>query len=370
MTDPRSDTTGQATGPRSDTTGQAADPRFDGIVRPSAVLAGAREALLPVPHGPDNHAANLLRTLGGELLCTWFSGPQEGDPGTNVVVSRLTGDRWEQPLLVAADPRRSEQNPVLFEDGDGLVWLLHTSMEPHDQTTAHVVARTSPDAGRTWSEPRVLFPEPGSFIRHPPAVLDDGTWVLPAYHCAATGDHSVVKTSADGGRTWTEHQVPGSADLVQMTIARRPDRRLLAMFRDRRAGRIHASTSSDGRTWSAPERTELPNNDSSVQLTRLGDGRLALVYNDASLERDQFRWVTKNGERRRKALRTPLVVALSEDGGESWPHRRTVQESDSEYWQNELGYSYPSVIDGREGRLDVAFSYLRKTIKHLEIDAS
>ncbi|MEV4172904.1 sialidase family protein [Nonomuraea sp. NPDC049709] len=355
--------------PRSDGAVRQADPRFDGVVRPSAVLPGAREALLPAPHGPDNHAANLLRTRGGELLCTWFSGPEEGHPGTDVVLSRLAGDRWETPRVIAADPLRSEQNPVLFEAGDGLVWLLHTSSEPYDQTTAHVVARTSADAGRTWSGPRVLFSEPGVFVRHPPLVLDDGTWVLPAYHCGAAGDRSVVEVSADGGRTWAEHPVPGSGDLVQMTIARRPDGRLLAMFRDRRAGRIHTSVSADGRTWSDPERAELPNNDSSVQLTRLGDGRLALVYNDASLERDQFRWVTKNGQRRKKALRTPLVVALSEDGGATWPHRRVLQDSDSEYRQNELGYSYPSVIDGGAGRLHVAFSYLRKTIKHLEIDA-
>ncbi|MFC4006150.1 exo-alpha-sialidase [Nonomuraea purpurea] len=346
------------------------DPRFDGVVRPSSVLPGAREALLPVPHGPDNHAANLLRTRDGEVLCAWFSGPNEGDPGTNVVVARLSGDRWERPGLVAADPERSEQNPVLFEDGDGLVWLLHTSSEPHDQTSAHVVARTSADAGRIWSAPRVLFTEPGVFVRHPPLILDDGTWLLPVYHCGASGDRSAVKASADGGRTWHEHLVPGSDALVQMTIARRPDGRLLALFRDRRARRVYASTSADGRAWSTPERTDLPNNDSSVQLTRLGDGRLALVYNDASLERDQFRWVTKNGQRRKKALRTPLVVAVSEDGGESWPYRRVLQDSDTEYWQSELGYSYPSVIDGGDGRLAVAFSYLRKTIKYLEIGQS
>ncbi|MFI7124975.1 exo-alpha-sialidase [Nonomuraea sp. NPDC050153] len=341
------------------------DPRFDGVVRPAAGLPGVREALLPAPHGPDNHAANLLRTRGGDLLCAWFSGPEEGHPGTDVVLSRLTGGRWEPPQVVAADPGRSEQNPVLFE-ADGLVWLLHTSSEPYDQKTAHVVARTSADAGRTWSEPRLLLAEPGIFVRHPPLILDDGTWLLPAYHCGASGDRSVVEVSADGGRTWAEHQVPGSRDLVQMTIARRPDGRLLALFRDRRAGRIHASASADGRTWSAPERTDLPNNDSSVQLTRV-DGRFALVYNDASLERDQFRWVTKNGERRRKALRTPLVLATSEDGGARWPHRRVLQDADPEYWQNELGYSYPSVIDGGGGRLHVAFSYLRKTIKYLEI---
>ncbi|MBF8184613.1 exo-alpha-sialidase [Nonomuraea sp. K274] len=344
------------------------DPRFDGVVRRSEVVEGAREAWLPAPHGPDSHAANLLRTRDGDLLCTWFTGPREGHPGTNVALARLAAgaDRWAPSQLIATDPERSEQNPVLFDDGTR-IWLLHTSSEPYDQTTAHVVARTSGDQGRTWSEPYVLFGEPGIFVRHPPLILGDGTWLLPAYHCGAAGDRSVVEVTTDGGRTWDEHQVPGSGDLVQMTVAGRPDGKLLAMFRDRRAGRIHTSVSADGRTWSAPERTDLPNNDSSVQLTRLGDGRLALVYNDASLERDQFRWVTKKGQRRRKALRTPLVLAESEDGGLSWPHRRVLQEADSEYWQNEIGYSYPCVIDGGDGRLRIAFSYLRKTIKYLEI---
>jgi len=67
----------------------------------------------------------------------------------------------------------------------------------------------------------------------------------------------------------------------------------------------------------------------------------------------------------RKTLRTPLTLALSEDDGATWPHWRNLQVQDEEYRDNEFGYSYPTLLQTRDGRLHVAYSYLRKTIKHV-----
>ncbi|WP_419999030.1 sialidase family protein [Streptomyces boninensis] len=347
------------------------DPRFDGVVRPVAGDPALHQALLPVLHPGDSHAANLLELDDGDLLCTWFNGPDEGDRETNVVVSRLArGDtRWSKPELLACDPERSEQNPVLAQDGDGTVWLFHPSNTPHDQTTARLVVRTSADRGRTWTPPRTLLEGPGIFVRNPPLVLDGGAWLLPAYLCRRGAERSIALISEDGGATWQEHDVPDGDHQVQMTVARRDGDGLLALFRSRAADRIHASESYDeGRTWTAPRKTALPNNNSAVQMIRLESGALALVYNDASLERDQFRWVGEGAGRRKKAVRTPLTVALSNDGGRTWPYRRDVQVADAEYQENQLGYSYPSILQTRDGRLHVAYSFLRKTIKHVSLD--
>ncbi|WP_326794168.1 exo-alpha-sialidase [Streptomyces sp. NBC_01808] len=347
------------------------DPRFDGVVRRSPTDPALGEALLPVLHPGDSHAANLLELDDGDLLCTWFNGPQEGDPGTGVVVSRLAaGDtRWSEPEVLAADPERSEQNPVLARDAAGTVWLFHPSNTPHDQKTARLVIRTSADRGRTWSPPRTLMEGPGIFVRNPPLVLTDGSWLLPAYWCRPEGEHSVAMISEDGGTTWRGHDLPDSDHLVQMTAVQRDDGSLFAMFRSRAADRIHSSESFDlGRTWRPLTKTELPNNNSAVQLVRLASGALALVYNDASLERDQFRWVGEGAGRRKKAVRTPLTVALSDDGGLTWPYRRDVQTADEEYRDNELGYSYPSILQTRDGRLHLAYSFLRKTIKYVRLD--
>lgn len=330
------------------------------------------ETLLPVKYTPDSHAATLLELDNGDLLCAWFNGPKEGDPATNVVLSRLPagGGQWTEPVELAADPERSEQNPVLFQEpGGGRVWLLHTSTEPHDQKTSRVVVRRSEDGGASWSPPEVFFDGPGLFLRCPIVVLGNGDWLLPAYYCRSEGHHSVVLLSSDGGQNWSEHEVPESLGRVQMSVVERDDHSLFAVFRSRQADRIYAAESTDGgRSWSKPARTELANNDSSVQLTKLSSGELALVFNDSTLERDQFRWEPRGDGWRRKPLRTPLTLALSEDGGRTWPYRRNVQMADLEHRDKPMGYSYPAIMQAGDGRLHIAFSYLRKAIKHVVVD--
>ncbi len=112
---------------------------------------------------------------------------------------------------------------------------------------------------------------------------------------------------------------------------------LVALYRSRWADSIYLSRSTDGRNWSTPEPTELPNNNSSVQATVLADGRIALVFNASSqadatdrrtglyddIEDDQpasanaapapvFEKTAFWG-----APRAPMTLAISADGGRS-----------------------------------------------------
>jgi predicted neuraminidase len=345
--------------------------RFNGAIAPAAEDPAKLEAFLPIIYEPDNHAANLLELDNGDLLCTWFSGSGEGNPDTNVLISRLPkgSTTWSRPVEVASDPEHSEQNPVLFQAPDGKVWLLHTSNDPHDRKEATVICRVSEDRGLTWSEPKVLLDDPGIFIRHPMLVLNNGDWLLPSYYIASGGHYSVVKISQDQGRTWQEYEVPDSVHKVQMNVVPLDDGTLYAMYRSRLADRMYTSVSSDlGRTWTPPAKSELPNNNSSTQVTRLPNGHLALIFNNATLERDQFRWVKKGDGFRKKPLRTPLTLAISEDGGKTWPYFRNVQMADLEYKDSEVGYSYPSIIATADGKLHIAFTYLRKAIKYVCVD--
>lgn len=342
--------------------------RFNGIVTPLESDPKRKEAFLPVPGPSDNHAANLLELDNGDLLCVWFTGSGEGNPDTNIALSRLPAgsDAWSAPVILSDDTERSEQNPVLFQAPDGKLWLFHTSNEPHNQKTSRVAYRVSEDRGATWGPTEVLFNGTGIFIRQPLIVLQNGDWLLPAYYCRMEGHYSVVQISTDQGRTWTEYEVQNSLHRVQMNIVERSDGSLFAIFRSRQAERIYTSISTDqGRTWSTPVKSELPNNNSSIQMTQLANGHLALVYNNSSLERDQFRWVQRKGEFRKKTLRTPLTLAISEDEGLTWPLYKNIQMADLEYKDSEIGYSYPSIISTQDGKLHVAFSYLRKAIKYV-----
>ena len=166
-----------------------------------------------------------------------------------------------------------------------------------------------------------------------------------------------------------------------------------------RAGWVQRSLSIDGGlTWSEPKPTELPNNNSSIQATRLADGRLALVYNHSSAENAGERRLSLYDEiedeeetsgdepapvhpapvRARTAFwgapRAPLCLAISADGGRTWPDRRVIEDGDGYCMTNNSTdrrnreLSYPSVHQMPDGSLQIAFTYHRQAIKHIRIE--
>ena len=344
--------------------------RYNGVLKESEGDPSLMEAYLPNIY-ETSHAANLLQLDNDDILCAWFSGSGEGNPDTNVIVSRLNAGstQWAEPIDLSGDPKHSEQNPVLFQSPDGKVWLFHTSGLPHREDTAKIIVLISDDRGNTWEKPKVLFDSAGAFIRHPLVILKNGSWILPVYYWDKNGHYSAVKISPDEGKSWEEFSVDKSRHRVQMNIIKLDDTTLLAYFRSRQADRIYSSLSKDmGKTWTAPKKTILPNNNSSTQSVKLESGNLIMVYNDATLERDQIRPFMKEGKLVKKLLRTPLTIALSEDKGKTWPFVRNIQISDDEYLENQMGYSYPSVIQAEDGKIHIAYTYLRKGIKHVILD--
>ena len=155
----------------------------------------------------------------------------------------------------------------------------------------------------------------------------------------------------------------GSQGKVQPSVVSLAPGRLLAFFRSRASDFIYRSTSSDGCTWSPATATVLPNNNASIQAFRLQDSHVVLAFDNSSKS-------SANG-----GLRKPLSVALSLDGGNTWPYVRDVEEGRPGYGlaeqsPKELGreeYSYPTIMQTRSGEILVAFTYRRQTIKVVSI---
>jgi predicted neuraminidase len=143
-------------------------------------------------------------------------------------------------------------------------------------------------------EPRTLDLPKGSFVRAQVTLRDDGAWMLPLFLCRTvpgarwTGSHDVaaVATSADRGESWDLVEVPGSTGCVHMTLVPLGGTRLAAFFRRRQADYVYRAESADGgRTWSVPEPTDVPNNNSSIVAIALADGRIALLCNPVNSAR-------------------------------------------------------------------------------------
>jgi predicted neuraminidase len=380
------------------------------LVRPRADDPGRWEAFLPSPC-VQNHAASIMLLKSGDLACAWFGGSQEGAADISIYFSRLAkGSReWSTAIKLSDDPTRSEQNPVLFPTPYGRLWLLYTAQKAGNQNTAIVRRRISDDDGHSWGAIETLFDTTGTvgtYVRQPLAILTNGDWVLPVFYCKVapgrrwTGDDdtSGVKISTDQGTTWSEYEVPSSTGCVHMNIEQLGDGSLLALFRSRWADNIYASRSTDdGRTWTEPTPTELPNNNSSLQMTQLMNGDLALVFNDVRAEKDTERRVSLYDEiedeegpatealaseqdpTKRTAFwgtpRAPLTLAISKDGGQTWPLRRNLEVSDGYCMTNNSKdkrnreLSYPSITQTPDGDLHIAFTYFRQAIKYVRVNA-
>lgn len=361
-------------------------------------------AMLP-SECPQNHAANLLPLPDGDLLCVWFAGTQEGIADISIYCSRLEkgSDRWSPAEKLSEDPTRSEQNPVLFLDPDNVLWLLYTAQKSGNQDTAIVRYRQSNDFGRSWGAIHTLLDQPGTFIRQPVVVLNNGDWLLPVFYCrtqpgekwVGNNDDSAVKISSDKGKTWRDVAVPESTGCVHMNITLLQDGSLLALYRSRWADAIYQSRSTDGgNSWSAPQATELPNNNSSIQVTTLKNGHLALVFNKMSAadaterrtslydeieddEDDVAVAVEPQVHTGRTAFwgapRAPMTLAISTDGGKSWPYQRNLDEGDGYCMTNNSQqklnreFSYPSIKQGINGELHIAYTYFRQAIKYVRV---
>ena len=337
-------------------------------------------AMLPPMPDTTAHGPGLLETPSGTILCCWFAGTYEGDTDVNIVVSRLEkgADAWSSPELISADNEFSNQNPSLFLNPNGEIWCLYTSQRGRQpgkdnmQYTSVVKKQVSTDDGRTWSDPEAVLPEEGTFARQAVQILSNGRWIYGLWLCrdsasGLAGDPSAFAISDDEGASWRRADMPESAGRVHPSIVELEDGHLVAFMRSREADFIYRSESLDyGDSWSAPVPTPLPNNNSGIGVTKLASGRIALIYNHNSAP------ATYGKKGAWPALRNPVSIALSEDGGLTFPLIRNVERGEgyvgAENKFNNRQYEYPTIIQAADGMIHCAWAYqTRRGIKWIKL---
>jgi predicted neuraminidase len=297
---------------------------------------------------PSCHAATIVEVAQNQFLAAWFGGTDEGANDVAIWGSHKVGDKWSVPFEIVREPQVPTWNPVLFTTKDGVLWLYYkVGKSPSQWTGARLSSR---DGGKTWSKPEHLPAGLYGPIKNKPLLLQDGTIVsgtsVESYRAWA----SWVERSRDNGKNWTKHGpvvYPGEPfGTIQPTIVPIKGKGLRMFVRTtKRIGKIAYADSTDGGvTWSELKPTALPNPDSGIDAVGLADGRIILIYNH-----------TEKG-------RTPLNVAVSSDG-ESWNNFLALETNPGEY-------SYPAVIQARNGNLHFAYTFNRKQIKHVEIPLS
>jgi predicted neuraminidase len=301
---------------------------------------------------PSCHASTIAETEAG-LVAAWFGGSYERHPDVGIWVSRHEKGAWTAPVEVAngvgfATNRFPTWNPVLFQPRTGPL-LLFYKVGPSPNEWWGMLT-TSTDDGATWSAPRRLPEGILGPIKNKPVQLANGDLLCGSSTEGTNGWRVHFERSPDLGQTWTATRPLNDGQAIgaiQPSILIHRRNRLQAVGRTRQ-GRLFEIWSRDGgKSWGSMTLTRLPNPNSGTDAVTLRDGRHLLVYNHDSTSRH----------------RTPLNVALSPDG-KKWLAALVLENDISAT----SGYSYPAVIQTRDGLVHVTYTWKRERIKHVVVD--
>lgn len=316
------------------------------------------EKIIGTEHaGAYKHPASITELDNGDLFMTYYGGGGEYVDDSKVWgMRRKKGESaWSEPQLLADTPFLGEGNGVVWQAPDGLVWLFYVQRYGPTWSESRTLAKISRDGALTWSDSMILNFELGTMCRGLPIVLNNGDYLLPVYH--ETGS-DINQTFSDTcsyflrhvpkARTWTPTgRIYSKNGNLQPEPVQITDDYLIAYIRpggnfDPSDSRyiLRAESRDGGETWTRGEDTEFPNPNAAVSFIKLQNGHLLLAYNDSMNDR------------------TPLTAAISEDNGETWPHRRDLATSGLDNT-----FAYPMAIQGKDGTIHVICTTdVRKTV--------
>jgi predicted neuraminidase len=279
------------------------------------------------------HAPSVLELPDGTLLAVFFAGTHEGSSDQKIYLCRKEpGKEWTKPAAVA----HGGGNPSLFLSTSGKLMLF-------DGWDGRM--QTSTDEGKTWSKRRGVCGGCSGPEKNKAVQLEDGTILAP-------GAGVKVDISKDDGETWTagKSMLPGSQG-GQPTILLYGNSRVQMLFRTAGYGAMGVTWSEDnGKSWSKPGGIILPQNNSGIDGTTLRDGRQLLAYNHS--HRNTM------GHKGRGILN----LAVSKDG-KAWDAVLLVN-----YRIKGGQYSYPAIIQSRNGLIHLVYTWHRQSIHYAVIN--
>jgi predicted neuraminidase len=347
------------------------------------------------------HASSIVALPNGDLLVCWFQGSGErtaNDVAVKGARLKKGEKQWSKPFLMADTPGHPDCNPMLFMNNNGKLFLVWIVVQANRWENSILKVRTTTDydgegAPRwEWQDNILLKPgdefakraeeqfnentednlawaeyalpyeemlieaakdpkkrETGWMTRCTPTILDNGKILLPLYSDGF--NFGLIAISEDDGTTWSSSLPIIGRGLNQPSLVIRKDGSLDAYLRDDgdAPGRIMISHSNDeGYSWTFAKKSDIPNPGSSVEIINLKSGNWLLIYNDV----DDGRY--------------SIAAAVSEDEGKSWRRKRNLESVAGG------SFSYPSVIQTKDGKIHVTYSYHlsddEKSIKHISFE--
>ena len=283
----------------------------------------------------------------GKLHLVWFDGSREAAPDVKVRgVDLETGEisDWFGPKDLGAKMRPREfirfvGNTIGLSNDR----FLATFVSIGGWAGSSLALCSFDDQGRFQARRLVSNPyaNRSHLVRCPAVSFTDGDQLVPAYFEARHAFSTLLRLTPTG-QLIARARIGHGRQLVQTAIQVLDSKTAFSLSRcfDRSACLYRSETQDGGRTWSPPQKTDLPCPGSPVGMARLSDGRTLMVH---SPEADNS-----------KTLR----LSVSDDAGHSW---RVVHEfGESNDAEIKPVLRYPALHAHKDGQLYLTASVNNK----------
>ena len=353
------------------------------------------------------HAASVVELRDGSLRAVWFSGSREGAADVTIQTAVLgkASQQWgpEASVFDRVQLQRGLQryvkkigNPVIARAPDGALHLWMVNVSLGGWAGSAITWSRSGDEGATWSAPKRLVTSPflniSTLVKAGPVAMTQGQISLPVYHEFITKFAEVLRIDAHG-RVVDKVRIAGSQTSLQPVVLVSSARAAQAFMRATQGGRVTSSTTQDaGQTWSPAEPIEALNPNSALAGVVLQDGSRWLALNPNSAGREKLalikvgdsadKEIVVEPRSHNKSLAGPLslgdyAAVLAEElilKGVTEPQVAAYVASAQRQLCGDTNcaqeFSYPFLLQSKDGNLHLIYTWHRTRIKHIQFDLS
>ena len=352
------------------------------------------------------HAASVVELHDGRLRAVWFSGSREGAGDVSIKTSVLDAEnlRWG-PETTLFDRQRLQQglwryvkklgNPVIarMPDESLMLWMVNVSLG--GWAGSSITWARSTDEGLTWSMPRRLVTSPflniSTLVKGAPIFYQDGQIGLPVYHEFVRKAAEILRISPQG-QVLDKIRIPGSQNSLQPVLLVSGPERAQVYMRSGSGLAVMASATADaGKTWSATQATTWPNPDSALAGVVTSAGGQWLALNPEPKNREALAllqtstagsfegaspWIVESSPNPGTRLSVSDYERLLADELKAHGASQAQAQADVASAKRQLcgmdtcslEFSYPYLLQSRDGYLHLLYTWHRSRIKHVRLD--
>ena len=373
----------------------------------SRVVPNLQAQFVSSEPGKAVHAPSVVELRDGSLRAVWFSGSREGAGDVTIQTAVFNNDsqQWG-PESSLFDRNRLQRelwryvkkigNPVIARSPDGSLnlWMVNVSLG--GWAGSAISWSRSKDDGTTWSTPKRLITSPflniSTLVKAAPLPMTQGQMGLPVYHEFITKFAEVLQIDSNG-QVLDKVRIPGSHTSLQPVVLASSAQSAQAFMRATQGGQVMTSTTGDaGQTWSVATPLVLPNPNSALAGAVLQDGSRWLAFNPATAGREELALTRLDDPAVKKITVEPpeqnvkkaSPLGIQEYAAVLGAELKSKGATDSDVAayvssaQRQLctgancaqEFSYPFLLQSRDGTLHLVYTWHRTRIKHIRIDPS